>query len=146
MPRFCHVWLRHCLCKFAASLCQDIFTDQVTTSFALRAYPAHQNPRQNTLAPMPAFSLCAGGTDGQLLTFDLTTGAQVSSFQACSDTVNGLHFHPYLALAATASGMLSFMLKPLHPQSVLSLPLCHGLASSSHAIIYADLHVVKTAS
>ena len=36
--------------------------------------------------------------------FDLTTGAAVQSFQAAEDTVNGFEFHPYLPLAATASG------------------------------------------
>ena len=48
--------------------------------------------------------LHSGGVDGQVASFDLTTGEQVSSFRAATDTVNGLQFHPYLPLAATASG------------------------------------------
>lgn len=48
--------------------------------------------------------LSTGGVDGNVLTFDLATGEQMSSFQAASDTVNGLQFHPYLPLAAAASG------------------------------------------
>ena len=47
---------------------------------------------------------CLGGVDGNILTFDLTTGEQIASFQAASDTVNGFQFHPYLPLAAAASG------------------------------------------
>ncbi len=49
-------------------------------------------------------STCTGGEDGKVISFDLTTGEQVSSFHAATDTVNGFHFHPYLPLAATASG------------------------------------------
>ena len=47
---------------------------------------------------------CSGGVDGNVRTFDLATGEQISSFQAASDTVNGFQFHPYLPLAAAASG------------------------------------------
>lgn len=54
--------------------------------------------------------LHSGGVDGQVASFDLTTGEQVSSFQAATDTVNGLQFHPYLPLAATASGRPSTLL------------------------------------
>ena len=46
----------------------------------------------------------SGGSNGKIVNFDLTSGEQVSSFQAASDTVNGFQFHPYLPLSATASG------------------------------------------
>ena len=36
--------------------------------------------------------------------FDLAMGEEVATFAAAGDTVNGLHFHPCLPLAATASG------------------------------------------
>ncbi len=47
-----------------------------------------------------------GGTDGQMLTFDLQTGEAVGSQVMAADTVNGLQFHPFLPLVATASGAL----------------------------------------
>lgn len=46
----------------------------------------------------------AGGTDGKLLVFDLRTGEPVASHNAAADTLNGVQFHPFLPLAATASG------------------------------------------
>ena len=36
---------------------------------------------------------CAGGQDGKVRVFDLTTGQQASEFQAAADTVNGLSCH-----------------------------------------------------
>ena len=36
--------------------------------------------------------------------FDLADGSLVTSFTAAADTVNGLQFHPFMPLAATASG------------------------------------------
>ncbi|EIE24132.1 WD40 repeat-like protein, partial [Coccomyxa subellipsoidea C-169] len=36
--------------------------------------------------------------------FDLRTGEPVASHTAAADTVNGFHFHPFLPLAASASG------------------------------------------
>ena len=36
--------------------------------------------------------------------FDLADGSLVTSFKAAADTVNGLQFHPFMPLAATASG------------------------------------------
>ena len=47
--------------------------------------------------------------DGKVLSFDLTTGEQVSDFQAATDTVNGFQFHPFLPLAATASGTIIYL-------------------------------------
>ena len=49
-------------------------------------------------------SCSTGGQDGKVRVFDLTTGEPAASFQAASDTVNGLMFHPCLPLLATASG------------------------------------------
>jgi WD40 repeat protein len=46
----------------------------------------------------------AGGTDGKVLVFDLRTGEPVASHTASADTLNGFQFHPFLPLAATASG------------------------------------------
>lgn len=42
--------------------------------------------------------------DGCARVFDLTTGAQVASLSAASDTVGWAEIHPYGALAVTASG------------------------------------------
>jgi hypothetical protein len=47
---------------------------------------------------------CAGGSRGRLRVFDLQEGQEVAGYQAAADTVNGFHFHPFLPLAATASG------------------------------------------
>lgn len=47
---------------------------------------------------------CAGGQDGKVRVYDLNLGEQVHEFTAAADTVNGLQFHPFLPLAATASG------------------------------------------
>jgi hypothetical protein len=47
---------------------------------------------------------CAGGTDGAMRVFDLREGAAVASFQLAGDSLNGVQFHPFLPLLATASG------------------------------------------
>ena len=47
---------------------------------------------------------CAGGSRGRLQVFDLQEGQDVASYQTAADNVNGFHFHPFLPLAATASG------------------------------------------
>ena len=47
-----------------------------------------------------------GGQDGEARVFDLKTGECVAAFAASDDTVNGIEFHPFLPLAATASGVL----------------------------------------
>jgi hypothetical protein len=52
-----------------------------------------------------------------VVSFDLTTGEPVSTFLAATDTLNGFQFHPYLPLAATASGARSCT-------HCLSLPNC----------------------
>ncbi len=49
-------------------------------------------------------SLCAGGSKGRIQIFDLQEGQEVAGYQAAADTVNGFQFHPFLPLAATASG------------------------------------------
>ena len=46
----------------------------------------------------------AGGTDGAMSVFDLREGARVASYYLAGDTLNGVHFHPFLPLLATASG------------------------------------------
>ena len=60
--------------------------------------------QQHAQALPEAAQLWAGGQKGAVQVFDLTTGQQAAGFQAASDTVNGFSFHPYLPLAATASG------------------------------------------
>ncbi|KAL8192514.1 hypothetical protein R6Q57_027699 [Mikania cordata] len=52
--------------------------------------------------------LGTGGQDGVVHIYDLQTGQWVSSFQAASDTVSGFSFHPFLPMAATASGHRRF--------------------------------------
>ena len=42
--------------------------------------------------------------DGLVRVFDLTTGSQVASLPAVSDTVGWAEVHPYAPLVATASG------------------------------------------
>ena len=49
-------------------------------------------------------SVCAGGSKGRIQVFDLQEGQEVASHQVAADTVNGFQFHPFLPLAATASG------------------------------------------
>ena len=46
----------------------------------------------------------AGGSTGRVQVFDLQDGQEVGSYPAAADTVNGFQFHPFLPLAATASG------------------------------------------
>ena len=46
----------------------------------------------------------AGGSKGRVQVFDLQDGQEVGSYPAAADTVNGFQFHPFLPLAATASG------------------------------------------
>ncbi|XP_057962800.1 uncharacterized protein LOC131154204 isoform X2 [Malania oleifera] len=52
--------------------------------------------------------LGTGGQDGLVHIYDLQTGQWISSFQAASDTVNALSFHPFLPVAATSSGQRRF--------------------------------------
>lgn len=52
--------------------------------------------------------------------FDLQEGQEVASYQAAADTINGFHFHPFLPMAATASGkprLLDFWLETQHSSS-----------------------------
>ncbi len=58
----------------------------------------------------------AGGEGGVLQVFDLQDGSPVAKHRVAQDTVNGFSFHPWLPLAAVASG------RPL-PGFVLPLPL-----------------------
>eukprot|EP00884_Botryococcus_braunii_P006725 jgi/Botrbrau1/16053/Bobra.7_2s0027.1 len=48
--------------------------------------------------------LASGGQDGSVRVFDLASGAAVANFGVADDVVNGFQFHPYLPLAATATG------------------------------------------
>jgi len=75
-----------------------------------------------------------------VISFDLTTGEPVSTFLAATDTLNGFQFHPYLPLAATASGMQSCT-------QCLSLPiacfLVFGPAESANAELFVRLVCVS---
>ncbi|KAI4312109.1 hypothetical protein MLD38_036961 [Melastoma candidum] len=52
--------------------------------------------------------LATGGQDGLVHVYDVQTGQWVSGFQAASDTVNGLSFHPFLPMATSSSGQRRF--------------------------------------
>ena len=52
--------------------------------------------------------LASGSTDGSVLLYDLVSGDLVSSWKAAADAVNGVSFHPYATLVATASGEREF--------------------------------------
>ena len=75
--------------------------------------------------------------------YDLADGSLVTSFKAAADTVNGLQFHPFMPLAATASGRHSCLAaascqvaavhKPAQPGSselVATFPGCRPQALS----------------
>lgn len=84
-------------------LCWDIrYTSDVV--YRLQRDTGDTNQRiQFDIEPMGRH-LATGGSDGKVVSFDLTTGEPVSTFLAATDTLNGFQFHPYLPLAATASG------------------------------------------
>ncbi|KAK9818157.1 hypothetical protein WJX72_007963 [[Myrmecia] bisecta] len=56
--------------------------------------------------------LATGGQDGMVRMFDLRTGEAAGDYVAAADTVNGVQFHPFLPLLATASGQRRFYLAP----------------------------------
>ncbi|EFN60077.1 hypothetical protein CHLNCDRAFT_133375 [Chlorella variabilis] len=56
--------------------------------------------------------LATGGEDGVVRVFDLRDGSVAGQFVAAEDTVNGVHFHPFLPLLATASGHRRYFLAP----------------------------------
>ncbi|DBB13553.1 TPA: hypothetical protein ACH3X3_000587 [Trebouxia sp. C0006] len=87
-------------------LCWDIrYTSDVV--YRLQRDTGDTNQRiQFDIEPMGRH-LATGGSDGKVVSFDLTTGEPVSTFLAATDTLNGFQFHPYLPLAATASGRSS---------------------------------------
>ena len=49
-----------------------------------------------------------GGQDGKVRIYNLAAGEQVYEYAAADDTVNGVQFHPFLPLVATASGKTPF--------------------------------------
>lgn len=59
---------------------------------------------QSHTAVGDCFAMSAGGSKGRVQIFDLQDGQEVGSYAAAADTVNGFQFHPFLPLAATASG------------------------------------------
>ena len=56
----------------------------------------------------------AGGEGGAVQVFDLQDGSLAATHPVADDTVNGFSFHPWLPLAAVASGLLAELL-PLSP-------------------------------
>lgn len=56
--------------------------------------------------------LATGGEDGAVRVFNLRDGSLAHQFVAAADTVNGVAFHPFLPLLATASGQRRYPLAP----------------------------------
>ncbi|MEW5303339.1 MAG: hypothetical protein WDW36_006041 [Sanguina aurantia] len=56
--------------------------------------------------------LATGGAGGAMKVFDLRTGTEVLELHCTDDTINGLEFHPYMPLIATASGQRQYPLQP----------------------------------
>ncbi|PRW60676.1 telomerase Cajal body 1 [Chlorella sorokiniana] len=63
--------------------------------------------------------LATGGEDGVVRLFDLRDGSEAGQFPAAQDTVNGVAFHPFLPLLATASGQRRYFLAPCDDSSSL---------------------------
>ncbi|KAI7843049.1 hypothetical protein COHA_003223 [Chlorella ohadii] len=61
--------------------------------------------------------LATGGEDGVVRLFDLRDGSEAGQFPAADDTVNGVAFHPFLPLLATASGQRRYFLAPCDDSS-----------------------------
>lgn len=90
-------------CKPVWSVCRPAWQVPYAAMSAWLQKPCSLYGQRQRLVSLTACH--AGGVDGHVVSFDLTTGDQVSSFQAAADPVNGFSFHPYLPLAATASGL-----------------------------------------
>jgi telomerase Cajal body protein 1 len=72
--------------------------------YALQRPSRHTNQRIYFDIEPCGRHLATGGEDGSVHVFDLRDGSPRAHFQAAEDTVNGLDFHPFLPLMATASG------------------------------------------
>ncbi|CAA0835982.1 Transducin/WD40 repeat-like superfamily protein [Striga hermonthica] len=84
-------------------LCWDI---RKTVDIVYKLYRSSESTNQRIQFDIEPFGryLGTGGQDGLVHIYDLQTGEWVSSFQAASDTINGVSFHPLLPMAATSSG------------------------------------------
>ncbi|KAM0011781.1 putative transcription factor WD40-like family [Helianthus debilis subsp. tardiflorus] len=88
-------------------LCWDI---RKTVEIVYKLYRSTETTNQRIQFDIEPYGrhLGTGGQDGLVHIYDLQTGQWVSSFQAASDTVSGFSFHPFLPMAATASGHRRF--------------------------------------
>ncbi|MFS8009072.1 putative transcription factor WD40-like family [Helianthus anomalus] len=88
-------------------LCWDI---RKTVDIVYKLYRSTETTNQRIQFDIEPYGrhLGTGGQDGLVHIYDLQTGQWVSSFQAASDTVSGFSFHPFLPMAATASGHRRF--------------------------------------
>ncbi|KAJ9565979.1 hypothetical protein OSB04_001945 [Centaurea solstitialis] len=89
-------------------LCWDI---RKTVEIVFKLYRSTETTNQRIQFDTDPYGrhLGTGGQDGLAHIYDLQTGQWVSSFQAASDTVSGFAFHPFLPMAATASGHRRFV-------------------------------------
>ncbi|KAI7756400.1 hypothetical protein M8C21_011640 [Ambrosia artemisiifolia] len=88
-------------------LCWDI---RKTVEIVYKLYRSTETTNQRIQFDIEPYGrhLGTGGQDGLVHIYDLQTGQWASSFQAASDTVSGFSFHPFLPMAATASGHRRF--------------------------------------
>nr|GEW97432.1 hypothetical protein [Tanacetum cinerariifolium] len=89
-------------------LCWDI---RNTVEIVYKLYRSSETTNQRIQFDIDPYGrhLGTGGQDGLVHICDLQMGQWVSSFQAASDTVSGFSFHPFLPMAATASGHRRFV-------------------------------------
>ena len=84
-------------------ICWDVRFTQKPVYAITRDTPTTHQRIQFDIEPYGRH-LGTGGEGGTLQIFDLRTGQLVSEFDCADDTVNGVMFHPFLPLGATASG------------------------------------------
>lgn len=84
-------------------LCWDI---RKTVGIVYKLYRSTETTNQRIYFDVDHIGkhLATGGQDGLVHVYNLQNGQWVSSFQAASDTVNGISFHPYFPMAASSSG------------------------------------------
>ncbi|KAL4443842.1 hypothetical protein ABPG75_011579 [Micractinium tetrahymenae] len=97
--------------KDAAILCWDVrYSSGVL--YTLQRDSSSTNQRMYFDVEPCGRHLAAGGEDGAVRVYDLRDGSLAAQFQAAADTVNGVAFHPFLPLLATASGQRRYPLAP----------------------------------
>ncbi|PKA63244.1 Katanin p80 WD40 repeat-containing subunit B1 like [Apostasia shenzhenica] len=90
-------------------LCWDI---RNTIGIVYKLYRASEYTNQRISFDIDSSGrhLGTGGQDGLVHIYDLQSGEWVTGFQAASDTVNCLSFHPTMPMAASSSGHRRFAL------------------------------------